>query len=112
MDRDQKAGQHWSPRLYGVWHMADNWTLKGGVSTGFRAPSMRQTIPDWGATSRGGNMYGNPDLKPEKTLTEEIALIYSADNGLIAGLKMLDRQSVVLGKRGAVGVDLGGRRGI
>ncbi|NYT58749.1 ligand-gated channel protein [Alcaligenaceae bacterium] len=92
MDRDQHAGLHWSPRLYGVWHMADNWTLKGGVSTGFRAPSMRQTIPDWGATSRGGDRYGNPDLKPEKTLTEEISLIYTADNGLIAGLTLFNNE--------------------
>src|SRR3546814_4727095 len=37
-------------------------------------------------------MYGNPDLKPEKTLTEEIALIYSADNGLIAGLTLFNNE--------------------
>jgi len=92
MDRDKTAGDHWSPRLYGVWHMTDRWTLKGGVSTGFRAPSMRQTLPDWGATSRGGNMYGNPDLKPEKTLTKEIALMYSGDNGLLAGITLFDNE--------------------
>lgn len=92
MDRDKTAGQHLSPRLYGVWHMDDNWTLKGGVSTGFRAPSMRQTLPDWGAVSRGGNMYGNPDLQPEKTLTKEIALMYSSGNGLLAGITLFDNE--------------------
>lgn len=92
MDRDKTAGQHWSPRLYGVWHVADNWTLKGGVSTGFRAPSMRQTLPDWGASSRGGNMYGNPNLQPEKTLTKEIALMYNSDGGLLAGITLFDNE--------------------
>lgn len=92
MDRDKFAGDHWSPRLYGVWHMTDRWTLKGGVSTGFRAPSMRQTLPDWGATSRGGNMYGNPDLKPEKTLTKEIGLLYSGDNGMLATVTLFDNE--------------------
>ncbi len=29
MDQDQNYGTHWSPRLYGVWHLADSWTLKG-----------------------------------------------------------------------------------
>ncbi|MFA7668927.1 MAG: ligand-gated channel protein [Burkholderiaceae bacterium] len=85
MDKEKTAGVHWSPRIYGVWQLADNWTLKGGVSTGFKAPSMRQTIPDWGATSRGGDRYGNPDLQPETSLTKEIGLYYQADNGLQAG---------------------------
>lgn len=92
MDRDKTAGDNWSPRLYGVWHMTDRWTLKGGVSTGFRAPSLRQTLPDWGATSRGGNMYGNPDLQPEKTLTKEIALLYSGDNGMLASVTLFDNE--------------------
>nr|WP_218940634.1 ligand-gated channel protein [Pusillimonas noertemannii] len=92
LDKDKTAGQHWSPRLYGVWHMDDNWTLKGGVSTGFRAPSMRQTLPDWGATSRGGNMYGNPDLQPEKTLTKEIGLMYNGGNGMLAGITLFDNE--------------------
>ena len=92
MDRDKTAGVHWSPRLYGVWHLTDTWTLKGGVSTGFRAPSLRQTLPDWGATSRGGDMYGNPDLKPEKTLTKEIGLIYNGDSGFQAGITLFDNK--------------------
>lgn len=92
MDRDRDAGTHWSPRLYGVWHLTQAWTLKGGVSTGFRAPSLRQTLPDWGATSRGGNMYGNPDLQPEKSLSKEIGLIYSGASGLRGGITLFDNE--------------------
>ncbi|MCV5004839.1 TonB-dependent receptor, partial [Escherichia coli] len=33
MDKDENFGTHWTPRVYGVWHLADEWTLKGGVST-------------------------------------------------------------------------------
>lgn len=88
MDKEKTSGVHWSPRIYGVYQLADNWTIKGGVSTGFRAPSMRQTIPDWGAVSRGGNMYGNPDLQPETSLTKEIGLYYRGDSGLQAGLTL------------------------
>lgn len=91
-DHDDKAGGHWSPRIYGVWHMTSNWTLKGGVSTGFRAPSMRQTLSDWGATSRGGDRYGNPDLKPEKSLSKEIGVIYDNQDGLIASVMLFDNK--------------------
>lgn len=88
MDKEKTAGVHWSPRVYGVYKLTDNWTVKGGVSTGFRAPSMRQTIPDWGAVSRGGNMYGNPDLQPETSLTKELGLYYEGEGGLSAGFTL------------------------
>ncbi|KAG1239628.1 hypothetical protein G6F68_018450 [Rhizopus microsporus] len=31
MDDDENFGTHFSPRLYGVWQMAERWTLKGGA---------------------------------------------------------------------------------
>ncbi|MBC9903480.1 ligand-gated channel protein [Achromobacter xylosoxidans] len=90
MDEDENFGTHFSPRLYGVWHMADRWTLKGGVSTGFRAPDLRQTVAGWGQVSRGGNMYGNPDLTPEKSVTEEIGILYDDGEGFNAGLTVFN----------------------
>jgi len=90
MDEDENFGTHFSPRLYGVWHMADRWTLKGGVSTGFRAPDLRQTVAGWGQVSRGGNMYGNPDLTPEKSVTEEIGVLYDDGEGFNAGLTIFN----------------------
>ena len=91
-DHDDKAGSHLSPRVYGVWHMNDYWTLKGGVSTGFKAPSLRQTIPDWGAVSRGGDRYGNPNLEPEKSLSKEIGVVYNDREGLEASLMLFDNE--------------------
>lgn len=90
MDYDENFGQHYSPRLYGVWQPAERWTVKGGVSTGFRAPDLRQTVAGWGQTSRGGNMYGNPDLKPETMLSQELGLLYDQGNGLQAGVTLFN----------------------
>lgn len=83
-DKDENYGGNVSPRIYGVWHFTDTWTLKGGISTGFRAPDLRQTVPGWGQTSRGGNMYGNPNLDAEKSVSNEIGIHYGGDSGLNA----------------------------
>ncbi len=73
-DDDEKFGGHWSPRLYGNWSITSNTTLKGGVSTGFRAPNLRETAADWGQVSRGGDVYGNPDLEAETSVSQELGL--------------------------------------
>lgn len=86
MDDNEEFGNHFSPRLYGVWNMAPSWTLKGGVSTGYKAPGIRDLSPQWGAVSRGGNVYGNPDLEPETSVTKELGLIYGRPDGLNGGV--------------------------
>ncbi|PRY66628.1 outer membrane receptor for ferrienterochelin and colicins [Vreelandella songnenensis] len=86
LDESDKYSSHLSPRLYSVWNMTPNWTLKGGISTGYRSPNIRETAPDWGQVSRGGNVYGNPDLKPETSLNKELALYYANEDGLSASL--------------------------
>jgi len=91
-DHDSQAGGQVSPRLYGVWTVDPRWTVKGGVSTGFRAPSLRQTLGDWGQSSRGGDIYGNPDLKPETSLTTEIGVLFDGGNGTTAGVTLFDNE--------------------
>ncbi|HCZ8431370.1 TPA: ligand-gated channel protein [Proteus mirabilis] len=90
MDKDENFGTHWTPRVYGVWHLADEWTLKGGVSTGYRSPDLRQATATWGQATGGGRydavIYGNPDLKPEKSVTEEIGIIWDNRDNLTASL--------------------------
>ncbi len=88
VDDDDNFGSHVSPRLYSVWNVTPDWTLKGGVSTGYRSPSLREITPDWGQVSRGGNIYGNPDLKPETSLNKEIALLYANEVGLSGSLTL------------------------
>ncbi|MDC5894466.1 ligand-gated channel protein [Proteus mirabilis] len=90
MDKDENFGTHWTPRVYGVWHLADEWTLKGGVSTGYRSPDLRQATASWGQVTGGGRLdgviFGNPDLKPEKSVTEEIGIIWDNRDNLTASL--------------------------
>ena len=86
LDDDENYGSHVSPRLYGVWGMAPRWTLKGGVSTGFRSPSLREITPDWGQVSRGGYVYGNPDLEPETSVNKELGLYFNAGRDLQANV--------------------------
>ncbi|WHO38587.1 TonB-dependent receptor [Sphingobium sp. AP49] len=90
MDNDEQYGTHWTPRAYAVWNINRQFTLKGGYSQGFRAPGLRQTLPDWGQTSRGGTIYGNPDLEAETSRTIEAALLFSNGNGLNASLTAYD----------------------
>tara|TARA_R110001583_G_scaffold162452_3_gene314693 strand:- start:2480 stop:4453 length:1974 start_codon:yes stop_codon:yes gene_type:complete len=88
LDDAENYGSHISPRLYSVWNMTPDWTLKGGISTGFRSPNLREVTADWGQTSRGGDVYGNPDLEPETSLNKELALLYANDAGLSGGLTL------------------------
>ncbi|MBG6026930.1 ligand-gated channel protein [Proteus mirabilis] len=96
MDKDENYGTHWTPRAYGVWHMADEWTLKGGVSTGYRSPDLRQATKSWGQATGGRNgngvIYGNPDLKPEKSVTEEISLIWDNRENLSASVTVYNTE--------------------
>ncbi len=81
MDHDERFGTHWSPRLYGVYHVTDALTVKGGVSTGFKAPTIRQSNPGYCMVTGGnsgfrGPLCGNPDLEPETSVTQELGLSY------------------------------------
>ncbi|MFA1238149.1 ligand-gated channel protein [Serratia odorifera] len=94
MDQDQNYGSHWTPRMYGVWHLAEQWTLKGGVSAGYRSPDLRQSSPNWGQATgggvRSGIIVGNPDLQPEKSLSEEIGLMWDNLKGINAGVTVFN----------------------
>lgn len=75
-----------SPRAYLVWTTTDHWTLKGGVSRGFRTPTVNE-LHD-GISSVGGQGtvigFGNPDLEPEITTNTEIGAYYDSLDGFSA----------------------------
>jgi outer membrane receptor for ferrienterochelin and colicins len=76
-DKHDRYGSEWSPRAYAVWRVADAWTVKGGVSHGFKVPNLKQVVP--GARPEGPNTFiGNPDLKPEVSDALEIGVGYAA----------------------------------
>ncbi|GGD28536.1 ligand-gated channel protein [Aureimonas glaciei] len=91
-----------SPRLYGVYRPTENWTVKGGVSTGFRAPDIRSIAPDYAYTTGGGGCYygpasqlgsrspcgvivSNEELDPETSTNFEAAVLYDDLAGFKAG---------------------------
>lgn len=76
-DDNENFGSNFSPKAYLVYHLTDKLTLKGGVTAGYKAPSLRQSATDFAGTSRGGVMIGNPDLEPEKSLNYEAGLAYN-----------------------------------
>ncbi|MCE9937068.1 MULTISPECIES: ligand-gated channel protein [Serratia] len=93
MDQDQNYGNHWTPRMYGVWHLTEQFTLKGGVSAGYRSPDLRQSSAGWGQITGGGRtsiIIGNPDLKPEKSLSEEIGVMWDNLQGLNASVTLFN----------------------
>lgn len=81
LDDNEQFSSQVSPRAYAVYNINDNWVLKGGVSTGYRTPELREMAEGWVQESRGGNIYGNPALSPETTVNKEIALYFSGDDG-------------------------------
>ena len=88
---DEFFGGHLSPRLYSVYRLNPSWTLKGGVSTGYRQPSLTQATEGFGGRTGGGGspnttadgrplpralMLGNPNLDPETSINYEAGVIY------------------------------------
>ncbi len=89
-DHHQEYGSHLSPRIYGVWTVNSELTVKGGISTGFRAPEIRNIAPGYAYTTGGGGCsYGpngtcgviiaDPGLKAESSTSYEIGAVW--DNG-------------------------------
>ncbi|WP_313206494.1 TonB-dependent receptor [Stenotrophomonas sp.] len=96
-DNTDNYDDNLSPRIYGVWHPGDAWTVRGGVSKGFRAPNLKQGTAG-AATQSGGRgcgsltpegwnsrlvsadgttgcyMAGNPNLEPETSTNYELGV--------------------------------------
>ncbi|MEK6355082.1 MAG: TonB-dependent receptor [Burkholderia cenocepacia] len=98
LDHDDRYGSHVSPRIYGVYKLGQAWTVRGGVSTGFRPPLLRQSTGGYCMTSAGaaaaagavpGTLCGNPDLKPETGLSEELGVRYDLGD-TYAGLTLFN----------------------
>jgi len=96
MDKDEKFGDHFSPKVYGVWTLNDNWIIKGGVSTGYKTPALRATVAEWGQATGGGRsagvIVGNPNLKPEKSTNYELSFSWDNLDNLNAGLTIFNSE--------------------
>lgn len=91
-DHDEFFGDHLSPRLYSVYRATDDFSIKGGISTGYKQPSLAAATPGFGQRTGGGGspntdvngnpisralIIGNPELDPEKSTSYEIGYVYN-----------------------------------
>ncbi|RBO79676.1 TonB-dependent receptor domain-containing protein [Marinomonas aquiplantarum] len=90
-DKNENFNNHLSPKLYGVFSVNEHWTLKGGVSTGYKAPKLRQLSDQWAIRSNNRSTYGNADLKPETSTSTEISAVFN-NNVLMASITVFDNQ--------------------
>jgi len=85
-DHHNIFGGNASPRVYLTWQTNDWWTLKGGISTGYKTPRPDQLFA--GITGFGGQgvnpLVGTPDLQPEKSRNYEFAVYFDNLNGFNA----------------------------
>ncbi|MGB3393614.1 MAG: TonB-dependent receptor [Stenotrophomonas sp.] len=85
-DHHNMFGQHLSPRGYLVWNSSEHWTLKGGVSTGYKTPKPNQLFEGingfWGQGDTP--VVGNPQLTPETSTNFELAAYYDNRSGFNA----------------------------
>lgn len=77
-DKHENFGDNVSPRAYLTYAIDESWTVKGGVATGYKTPKtsdLQEGITGFGG--QGTNPWvGNPDLKPEKSVSKEVAVYY------------------------------------
>lgn len=86
-DNNEDFGSNFSPKAYAVYNATDKLIVKGGVITGYKAPDLRSATTEYTLNSMGGALFGNPDLKPEKSLTYEGGFAFNdTDLGLLTSL--------------------------
>ncbi|SBS35498.1 Colicin I receptor precursor [Marinomonas aquimarina] len=82
-DDHEVFGGNVSPRAYANWRVNPAWTIKGGVSTGYKAPKASDLFP--GITGFGGQgtrpFVGSPELQPETSVNTEIAAYFEHPEG-------------------------------
>ncbi|WP_103579905.1 TonB-dependent receptor domain-containing protein [Campylobacter concisus] len=79
---DENYGSHVSPRIYGIYSLNDFFALKGGVSTGYATPDIKQRTQDLALPFAGGRgaQLGRSSLKPETSVSYEFGGVYNNNN--------------------------------
>ncbi|WP_081897367.1 TonB-dependent receptor domain-containing protein [Massilia sp. BSC265] len=89
-DQHDRYGGNSSARAYMVYHPTKAWTLRGGLSEAFRAPTLRQSNPNFVSQSagagclsgyQGGGCYtrGSAALAPETSRNWEFGASWESD---------------------------------
>lgn len=83
-ENHEAFGGHVSPRAYLVWNTTDRLTLKGGVSQGYKTPTLNDLHDGiTGFTAQGQTVtIGSPELEPERSTNYELGVLY--DTGALS----------------------------
>ena len=73
-DAHERFGHVWSPRLYAVWRLAPEWTMKGGASRGFKPPTLKQITPGYREDEGPYTYFSDPALKAETNDAAEVGV--------------------------------------
>lgn len=83
-------GGQFSPRAYLNVSLNEDWTVKGGISTGYKTPKPNQLFP--GIVGFGGQgvhpFVGTPDLQPETSVNYEVAAYYQGSGWLSGNITL------------------------
>jgi len=76
-------GGHFSPRAYLVWKAKEGYTVKGGVSTGYKTPNLSQLHDGISGVTGQGTIttIGNPSLEPEESTNTELGVHFQDNSG-------------------------------
>ncbi|KDC62064.1 TonB-dependent receptor plug domain protein [Bordetella bronchiseptica MBORD595] len=87
-DRNEQFGGKWSPRGYLVWNATPAWTVKGGVSKGYKTPDINLMTDGIIGLGAQGTMplLGNSQLKPESSTSSELGVLFDDGEGLTGNL--------------------------
>lgn len=81
------SGQ-WTPRVYLNYRANSDWTFKGGISTGYKAPKPNDLFPGITGFGRQGTipLVGSPNLQPETSVNYEAAVYFDNAGDVTANL--------------------------
>lgn len=87
-DKNEHYGTHFTPRLYGVYHLNDSLVVKGGVSGGYKTPSLKQADDNIVEQAGRGRSWdkGNADLDPERSTNYELGFAWTSPGDISFGL--------------------------
>lgn len=93
-DDHSTFGDHFSPRAYLVWNANESWTVKGGVSQGFKTPRLEQLAAGINGFGNQGRLplLGSPSLQPETSTATEFAVFYDNRDDFRVSLTVFDNQ--------------------
>lgn len=82
------VGSTFDPKVAGRWQVNDTVTLRGSISSSFRAPTLNQLGGEFTSLSfvtpalafKAVDTTGNPDLEPEEAITTNFGLIWEPND--------------------------------